>query len=252
MVSLLRLCLVRMHCFRREHVFLGIKGKLWQWELSDWEWPCRRGCEREAGSFLGFPIVSQVVAVLPEPTVPGAWCQRKCEFPQTLPQNLYEDCSQSIFWIISSRHIVSSAAGCVSGHCGHRFQPSSLLSSTVWLHRSLNCGWVEWFVLTRSLHDYPEKRRERSDGVTFAQYVIKTVTLCHHSTRVLILAAGYVPASVTTISEADFSHSSRCTPRGEIKTLSLLFYVWTALYPLNSTTDDWKSIDWNSLNYQIG
>lgn len=82
--SLLWRCLDIRHCFRREsESLLGIKSKLWQWELSYWEWPCRRGCLQGEQ----FPRISHCrpsgVAVLPEPAV--CLVSKESEFPHTPP-----------------------------------------------------------------------------------------------------------------------------------------------------------------------
>lgn len=53
------------------------------------------------------------------------WCQKESEFPHTLSQTQ----SGCVFWLISSRHIVSSTAGRVFGRGSNFFQPFPLLSS---------------------------------------------------------------------------------------------------------------------------
>ena len=187
--SLLWLCLDIMHCFRGEREsILGIKSTLWH--SGNWAtgtYPVNRDvCE--ASSFLGFPTLGQVVAALPEPVV--RLVSKESEFPHTLPQN-------------QSGHRASSGSfpADTSSHPQHGMSLVAVViastpTSPLIPELCLDCSWLDLPVSAWRLLDHSENRCEK----TFTQCIIKTVTLCHHPTQVLIILQDNVPASVTTIS----------------------------------------------------
>lgn len=136
------LCLDIMHCFKsKRESLLGIKSKLRHWELSYWEWPCRRGClraEQFPWIFHCQPSGCCVARTRGVPGVKGKW------IPTYPASERVWYCTQCAFWINSSRHIVSPTAGRVSGHGGHCFpsllipvltslRSGSLLTVPVWM-----------------------------------------------------------------------------------------------------------------------
>lgn len=143
-----------MHCSRREREsLLGIKSKLWQWELSKWEWPCRRGCERGkqfprishcqpsgccvARTHSAWCLVSKEMWIPTNPTSEPVWGQALRASSGSFPADTLSPPQQGVslvMEVIASNH-------------------SSLLSSSIWLHRGLDYSWGDWSVL-----DYPEKK----------------------------------------------------------------------------------------------
>lgn len=175
-----------MHCFKSEsESLLGIKSKLRHWELSYWEWPCRRGClraEQFPWIFHCQPSGCCVARTRGVPGVKGKWIP-------TYP-------ASERVWALHSVCLLD------------QFQQTHRLT------HSRACLWSRWSLLPFSSHPFADFTEvwltldstsvdvtlKRAWGETFAQYVIKTVALYHHPTPVLITLLDNVPVSVTTIS----------------------------------------------------
>lgn len=109
-------------------------------ELSYWEWPRRQGCLRGKQ----FPWISHwrpsgcyVARTRSVPGVRGKW------IPTYPTSTSLGTVLSAVFWLVSSRHVVSSTAGRVSGRDGHCLHPPPPLSS-LWLHRGPGRSWLDW------------------------------------------------------------------------------------------------------------
>lgn len=151
-------------------------------------------------SFLGFPSVGQVVAVLPE----SRGVSKESEFPHTLPRPV-----RGLRWsaaMLQTRRLIHGRA-CLGGRCSYPSLPRSS-------YPTMSGLWLTW--LYPRVGGGPDCTENGVGwgwvGGVFAQYVIKTVTLCHHHTQVLILLLDNLPVSLKGYfwMKRILSHSDSC------------------------------------------